>query len=247
MLGVPPAPAFLPTQMAKRHTSDSLFLRYEPDEAFAAAIDAYRITVLRDQDVVAQVETPELTYRVQNLLPGTSYTLFLLLSHRSVILQAHTSFGWSESSSLFLATLPSTPLMTSPPTATLHASNLLQKVIPPFSISCHIAWEPARDNGSPVEAYRVEFKARDDGYAEAKRLLEASRTLQQDRVDLLAGNRCSVIHDHQGTTERAEGWIEEVKEDQVRVLLDGSSGYAWVSSASVTPLPFPLQKAVVVM
>ena len=50
------------------------------DEAFAAAIDAYRITVLRDQDVVAQVETPELTYRVQNLLPGTSYTLFLLLS-----------------------------------------------------------------------------------------------------------------------------------------------------------------------
>lgn len=149
--------------------------------------------------------------------------------------------------------------MTSPPTATLHASNLLQKVIPPFSISCHIAWEPARDNGSPVEAYRVEFKARDDGYAEAKRLLEASRTLQQDRVELLAGNRCSVIHDHQCTTERAEGydhqctteraegWIEEVKEDQVRVLLDGSSGYAWVSSTSVTPLPFPLQKAVVVM
>lgn len=149
--------------------------------------------------------------------------------------------------------------MTSPPTAILHASNLLQKVIPPFSISCHIAWEPARDNGSPVEAYRVEFKARDDGYAEAKRLFEASRTLQQDRVELLAGNRCSVIHDHQGTTERAEGcdhqgtteraegWIEEVKEDQVRVLLDGSSGYAWVSSASVTPLPFPLQKAVVVM
>ena len=161
--------------------------------------------------------------------------------------------------------------MTSPPTATLHASNLLQKVIPPFSISCHIAWEPARDNGSPVEAYRVEFKARDDGYAEAKRLLEVSRVLQQDRVELLAGNRCSVIHDHQGTTERAEGcdhqgtieraegcdhqgttectegWIEEVKEDQVRVLLDGSSGYAWVSSASVTPLPFPLQKAVVVM
>lgn len=80
VLGVPPAPAFLPAQMAKRHTSDSLFLRYEPDEAFAAAIDAYRITVLRDQDVVAQVETPELTYRVQNLLPGTSYTLFLLLS-----------------------------------------------------------------------------------------------------------------------------------------------------------------------
>lgn len=149
--------------------------------------------------------------------------------------------------------------MTSPPTATLHASNLLQKVIPPFSISCHIAWEPARDNGSPVELYRVEFKARDDGYAEAKRLFEASRTLQQDRVELLAGNRCSVIHDHQGTTEHAEGcdhqgttectegWIEEVKEDQVRVLLDGSSGYAWVSSASVTPLPFPLQKAVVVM
>ena len=149
--------------------------------------------------------------------------------------------------------------MTSPPTAILHASNLLQKVIPPFSISCHIAWEPARDNGSPVEAYRVEFKARDDGYPEAKRLLEVSRTLQQDRVELLAGNRCSVIHDHQGTieraegcdhqgtTERAEGWIEEVKEDQVRVLLDGSSGYAWVSSASVTPLPFPLQKAVVVM
>ena len=149
--------------------------------------------------------------------------------------------------------------MTSPPTATLHASNLLQKVIPPFSISCHIAWEPARDNGSPVEAYRVEFKARDDGYAEAKRLLEASRTLQQDRVELMPGNRCSVIHDHQGTTERAEGcdhqgtteraegWIEEVKEDQVRVLLDGSSGYAWVSSASVMPLPFPLQKAVVVM
>lgn len=149
--------------------------------------------------------------------------------------------------------------MTSPPTATLHASNLLQKVIPPFSISCHIAWEPARDNGSPVEAYRVEFKARDDGYPEAKRLLEVSRTLQQDRVELLAGNRCSVIHDHQGTTEHAEGcdhqgttectegWIEEVKEDQVRVLLDGSSGYAWVSSASVTPLPFPLQKAVVVM
>ena len=66
--------------MTKRHTSDSLFLRYEPDEAFAAAIDAYRITVLRDQDVVAQVETSELTYRVQNLLPGTSYTLFLLLS-----------------------------------------------------------------------------------------------------------------------------------------------------------------------
>ena len=64
VLGVPPAPAFLPAQMAKRHTSDSLFL----------------ITVLRDQDVVAQVETPELTYRVQNLLPGTSYTLFLLLS-----------------------------------------------------------------------------------------------------------------------------------------------------------------------
>ena len=149
--------------------------------------------------------------------------------------------------------------MTSPPTATLHTSNLLQKVIPPFSISCHIAWEPARDNGSPVEVYRVEFKARDDGYAEAKRLLEASRTLQQDRVELMPGNRCSVIHDHQGTieraegcdhqgtTERAEGWIEEVKEDQVRVLLDGSSGYAWVSSASVTPLPFPLQKAVVVM
>lgn len=137
--------------------------------------------------------------------------------------------------------------MTSPPTATLHASNLLQKVIPPFSISCHIAWEPARDNGSPVEAYRVEFKARDDGYPEAKRLLEVSRTLQQDRVELLAGNRCSVIHDHQGTTECTEGWIEEVKEDQVRVLLDGSSGYAWVSSASVTPLPFPLQKAVVVM
>ena len=149
--------------------------------------------------------------------------------------------------------------MTSPPTATLHASNLLQKVIPPFSISCHIAWEPARDNGSPVELYRVEFKARDDGYAEAKRLLEASRTLQQDRVELMPGNRCSVIHDHQGTIERAEGcdhqgttectegWIEEVKEDQVRVLLDGSSGYAWVSSASVTPLPFPLQKAVVVM
>lgn len=149
--------------------------------------------------------------------------------------------------------------MTSPPTATLHASNLLQKVIPPFSISCHIAWEPARDNGSPVEVYRVEFKARDDGYAEAKRLLEASRTLQLDRVELMPGNRCSVIHDHQGTTERAdgcdhqgtteraEGWIEEVKEDQVRVLLDGSSGYAWVSSASVTPLPFPLQKAVVVM
>ena len=74
--------------------------------------------------------------------------------------------------------------MTSPPTATLHASNLLQKVIPPFSISCHIAWEPARDNGSPVEVYRVEFKARDDGYAEAKRLLEASRILQQDRVEL---------------------------------------------------------------
>ena len=149
--------------------------------------------------------------------------------------------------------------MTSPPTATLHTSNLLQKVIPPFSISCHIAWEPARDNGSPVEVYRVEFKARDDGYAEAKRLLEASRTLQQDRVELMPGNRCSVIHDHQGTieraegcdhqgtTERAEGWIEEVKEDQVRVLLDGSSGYARVSSASVTPLPFPLQKAVVVM
>ena len=149
--------------------------------------------------------------------------------------------------------------MTSPPTATLHASNLLQKVIPPFSISCHIAWEPARDNGSPVELYRVEFKARDDGYAEAKRLLEASRTLQQDRVELMPGNRCSVIHDHQGTIERAEGcdhqgttectegWIEEVKEDQVRVLLDGSSGYAWVSSTSVTPLPFPLQKAVVVM
>lgn len=149
--------------------------------------------------------------------------------------------------------------MTSPPTATLHASNLLQKVIPPFSISCHIAWEPARDNGSPVEVYRVEFKARDDGYAEAKRLLEASRILQQDRVELMPGNRCSVIHDHQctteraegcdhqGTTERAEGWIEEVKEDQVRVLLDGSSGYAWVSSTSVTPLPFPLQKAVVVM
>lgn len=149
--------------------------------------------------------------------------------------------------------------MTSPPTSTLHTSNLLQKVIPPFSISCHIAWEPARDNGSPVELYRVEFKARDDGYAEAKRLLEASRTLQQDRVELMPGNRCSVIHDHQGTTERAEGcdhqgtteraegWIEEVKEDQVRVLLDGSSGYAWVSSASVTPLPFPLQKAVVVM
>lgn len=80
VLGVPPAPAFLPTQMAKRHTSDSLFLRYEPDEAFAAAIDAYRITVLRDQDVVAQVETPELTHRVQNLLPGTSYTLRLLLA-----------------------------------------------------------------------------------------------------------------------------------------------------------------------
>ena len=149
--------------------------------------------------------------------------------------------------------------MTSPPTAILHTSNLLQKVIPPFSISCHIAWEPARDNGSPVEVYRVEFKARDDGYPEAKRLLEASRTLQQDRVELMPGNRCSVIHDHQGTTERAEGcdhqgttectegWIEEVKEDQVRVLLDGSSGYAWVSSASVTPLPFPLQKAVVVM
>lgn len=149
--------------------------------------------------------------------------------------------------------------MTSPPTSTLHTSNLLQKVIPPFSISCHIAWEPARDNGSPVELYRVEFKARDDGYAEAKRLLEASRILQQDRVELMPGNRCSVIHDHQGTTERAEGcdhqgtteraegWIEEVKEDQVRVLLDGSSGYAWVSSASVTPLPFPLQKAVVVM
>lgn len=136
--------------------------------------------------------------------------------------------------------------MTAPPIATLHISNLLQKVIPPFSLSCHITWQPACDNGSPLETYRVEFKARDDGYEEAKRLLEASRTLQRDTVDLLPGNRCSVIHDNQNTTERVEGWIEEVKEERVRVLLDGTSGYVWISSARVTPLPFPSQKAVVV-
>lgn len=136
--------------------------------------------------------------------------------------------------------------MTAPPTATLHVSNLLQKVIPPFSLSCHITWQPACDNGSPLETYRVEFKARDDGYEEAKRLLEASRILQRDTAELHPGSRCSVIHDNQDTTERVEGWIEEVKDDRVRVLLDGSSGYVWVSSSSVTPLPFPSQKAVVV-
>ena len=75
-----PAPAFQLSQMAKRHTSDSLLLRYLPDEAFATAIDAYRITVLRDQDVVVQTETTELAYRVQNLQPGTTYTLLLRFS-----------------------------------------------------------------------------------------------------------------------------------------------------------------------
>lgn len=65
--------------MAKKHTADSLFLRYVPDEAFASAIDAYRITVLRNQDVVALTETTELSTRMQNLLPGTTYT-FLCFS-----------------------------------------------------------------------------------------------------------------------------------------------------------------------
>lgn len=82
-----PPPAFLLSQMAKKQMEDSLFLRWDPDEAFASAIDAYRITVLRNQDIVVQTETMELSTRIQNLLPGTTYSFLcfslLIIASRS--------------------------------------------------------------------------------------------------------------------------------------------------------------------
>lgn len=71
--------------MAKKQTEDSFFLRYVPDEAFASAIDSYRITVLRNQDIAAQTETADLSTRIQNLSPGTTYT-FLPFSFLIVVL-----------------------------------------------------------------------------------------------------------------------------------------------------------------
>ena len=130
--------------------------------------------------------------------------------------------------------------MTETPVLTLHASNLLQKVIPPFALSCHLTWEAARDNGSAVTQYRVEFKSREDGYVKEKEWIAESTRLQRDVVDCVEGNRCSVVVDDHD----AEGWIEEMREDTVRVLLDGAKGYSWFPRASVTPCAFPKQQDV---
>lgn len=73
MLGIATPPQFVLSQMAKRHTEESLFLRYAPDEMFSDAIDIYRITVRRGAVCVTQIETPDLSVRVHDLEPGTSY------------------------------------------------------------------------------------------------------------------------------------------------------------------------------
>ena len=150
-----------------------------------------------------------------------------------VRIRAHTPYGWSEySSSLSLTTLPALPSMKEIPIATIDSLIPNGKSISSFSVTCHLSWSPGQSNGSPITQYLVQVKHIADYTQQLTWITSHEFT---EALSIKPGVRCQ-LHD------RSElGWVCEVCEERVRILIDGEQGFHWVESSSLTPLVVPSQ------
>ena len=215
ILGIAEPPTILASQCTKKSTSESIWLKWEVEEAVKDAILMYQARVSSvnsnnhdhnqhqqnnhpnsQEMIVREIETSDCELRVYDLLPGERY---------SCRVRCQTEYGWSEySQPIVLTTLPALPFLTDIPSIQVVEQSYLTKTLQPFSLECLITWSPAKANGSDIEKYLVQVRSGPRDYStqiawtteyekenEKNEIVE--KGTEEDRVgELSVGCRCEV-------------------------------------------------------
>ena len=251
ILGIAAPPTILSSQCLKKSTSESVWLKWEVEEAVEDAILNYQVQVSSMNDknhtnnqqqqqkwdhnenelIVRDIETKEKELRVYDLLPGEKY---------SCQVRCQTEYGWSEySQPVVLTTLPALPILTDTPSIQVIEYSYLTKTLSPFSLGCLIAWSPAKPNGSEIKKYIVQVRSgpRDYSTQIAWTTEDENEIVQNERDDsvgeLSLGCRCEVWkakHIHQDMDS-----VNSKQEESIDKSLKTVIGKGWVCEYSKSP------------